>query len=141
MFGFQIHDLPADHAIDRSRAARDLLDDAHARLRRTLQPGHHFIGLRLQRVPGQDRDRLAEHFVAGRPPAPQVVVVERGKIIVNQRVGVQHLERRAQFLDSVWATIRPPCARLHAEHRPQALAAGKHAVAHGLVNGDGMLRL
>ncbi len=29
----------------------------------------------------------------------------------------------------------------HAEDGPQPLAAGKHAVAHGLVDGDGMLRL
>ena len=99
VFRLQIHDLSADHAIHRAGGARDLFDDAHPRLRRTLQPRQHFVGLGLQRIAGENRDRLAKRFVACGTPAAQVVIVERGQVVMDQRVGVQHLQRRAQFFD------------------------------------------
>ncbi len=119
VLGFQINDLSADHAIQRSCAACDLLDNPHPCLRRTFQPRQNLVGLGLQRVSRQNRERFPEHLVAGRTAAPQIVVIQRRKIVVDQRVSVQHLQRRAQFLDfpraTTPATMRP--ASIHSTGR------------------------
>ena len=44
-------------------------------------------------VAGEDRDVLAELDVRGRPAAAQVVVVHRRQVVVDQRVGVDQLDR------------------------------------------------
>ena len=75
-------------------------DDLHGCRGRRIQSGEDFVGARLQGVPGQNRDGLAKRHVAGGLAAAQVVVVQRGKIVVDQRVGVQHLDGRAQPLDA-----------------------------------------
>ena len=100
-----------------------------------------FVGLRLQRVPGQDGDGFAENFVAGGTATAQIVVVEGGQVVVNQGIGVQHFQRCAEFLDAFGQRSGDHASGLDAEHGAQALAAGEHAVAHGLVNGDRMLGL
>ena len=84
--------VPVACAISRMMATR--ASAGHANLRQ------HFIGLGLQSVAGEDRDGLAECFVASGTSAAQVVVVERGQIVVNQGIGVQHFERRARPLDA-----------------------------------------
>src|SRR5208283_703964 len=107
-------------------------------------------------VSGKYGDGLAEGFVAGGTPAPQVVVIERGQIVVDQGISVEHFERRAHRLDtrgqrssrrsstrtrsrtnmrSTARGRRDHAPRFHAEDGPQALSAGKHAVPHGLMDG------
>ena len=76
-----------------ARAISPMMRDP--RFRRTTKLGQHFVGLRLQRVTRQNRNGFAKDLVAGGAAAAQVVVVERRQIIVDERVGVQHLERRA----------------------------------------------
>jgi hypothetical protein len=78
--------------------------------------------------------------VAGGKTAAQVVIVECGQVVVNQRVGVQHLQRGAQLLDAGRNTTLDHLPGLNAENGPQALATGKHAVPHGLMNAGGILR-
>ena len=46
-----------------------------------------------QPVAGEDRHVLAEGHVAGGLAAAQLVVVHRGQVVVDQRVGVDHLDR------------------------------------------------
>ena len=80
--------------------------------------------------------------------AAEIIVVERGQIVMNERIRVQHFERRAEILDAGGKRsglgvggcrgLDHP-ARLHTENWAQALAAGKHAVAHGLMDGLRML--
>ena len=77
--------------------------------------------------------------MAGRLAAAQIIVVEGRKIVVNQRVCVQHLQGAAQFFHSRWQpTSRRNtlhhARRFHAENRTQPFATGKNAVAHGFVN-------
>ena len=48
---------------------------------------------RQQRIARQDGGRFAEFLVASWLAAPQVVVVEGRQVVVNQRVGVNELER------------------------------------------------
>ena len=140
VLGLQVHDLAADHAADGAGGVRDLGDDGHARLRRTLQARQHLVGVGLQRVAGKDGRRLAKSFVAGGTAAAQVVVVERRQVVVDERVGVQHLQRRAQFLDAGGNAALDHLRGFHAEDGPQALAAGEDAMPHGLVDRRRILR-
>ena len=84
VLGFEVDNLAADHAVDSAGGVGDFADDGNARLGWTAQLREHFIGLRLQRVSRQDGDRLAEDFVAGGTAAAQVVVIERGQIVMNR---------------------------------------------------------
>ena len=99
-----------------------------------VEAGEHLEGAGLQRVAGQDGDGLAEGHVAGGLAAAQVVVVEGGQVVVDERVGVKHLQGRAQPLDSLGQRPGDGDGGLHGQHRPEALAAGKDGVAHGAVN-------
>jgi len=99
MLGFEVDDLAADHAIDGASGMSSLANDRNPRLRRTTDLRQHFVGLRLQGVSRENGDGLAERLMAGGTPAPQVVVVERGQIVVDQRIGVEHFERRPDLLN------------------------------------------
>ncbi len=92
-----------------------------------------FEGQRQQRVACQNRHGLAEFLVAGRLSASQIVVVQGGQIVVNQRVGVNELEC-AGYGQNGSGVARKDSKGLDAQDRPKPFAAGKHAVAHGLVN-------
>ncbi len=81
--------------LDGSGGVRNLGDDGDTRLRRTPQLSEHFIGIGLQGVAGKNGSSFAECFVARRPPAAKIVIVERGKVVVDQRVGVKHFQRRS----------------------------------------------
>ncbi len=57
---------------------------------------HRLKGGGLEGVPRQHRIGVAEdHMVGGLAPA-QVVVVHAGQIVMDQRIGVQHLHPAAQ---------------------------------------------
>jgi len=43
----------------------------------------------MERISGEDGDRLAEFDVACGLPPSQVVVIHRGKIVMNERKGVE----------------------------------------------------
>ena len=93
--GLEIDRLSADHAArpggvgddaDRAQLARRPV--AVRRLAR-----HQRERLGQQAVAGEDRQPLAEHDVAGRPAAPQRVVVHGRQVVVDEGVGVDELER------------------------------------------------
>ena len=92
-------------------------------------------GERLQCVAGEDRDGFAEGHVAGGLAAAQIVVVERGQIVMDQRVGVHHLDRSAEVGRGWRELVRDAARGLHAEDGAQALAAREGGVPHGAVNG------
>jgi hypothetical protein len=52
-----------------------------------------FKGQCLQRIPGQDRQGFAELHMARGQPAAEVVVVHRREVVVDQRIGMDHLDR------------------------------------------------
>ena len=64
---------------------------------------------REQRVAGEDRGRLVELLVHRGTAAPQVVVVERGQVVVDERERVHALERGRRG--------HHPCARLAPSRR------------------------
>ena len=98
--------------------------------------GEDFVGLGLEGVAGEDGGGFSEDDMAGGLAAAEVVVVERGQIVMDERIGVQHLDRCGEFFDAVgWLRgARDHAGGLDAEHRAEALAAGEDAVAHGAVD-------
>jgi hypothetical protein len=50
-------------------------------------------GERQQAIPRQDGDRLAVDLVVGGMPAAEVVVVHGRQVVVDERVGVDALQR------------------------------------------------
>ena len=103
-----------------------------------MQAGEHLVSLGLQRIPGKDGDRLAKDHMAGRLAPAQIIVVQRGQIIMDQGIGVQHFDRCAQLFHprrKLTGAGDHSCG-FHAQHRPQPLAAGKNAVPHGPMNRD-----
>ena len=91
----------------------------------------------LEGVAGEDGDGFAEDDVAGGLAATEVVVVERGEVVVDEGVGVEHLEGCAEIgcaFGDVF-TAGDHAGSLHAEDRAEAFASGEGAVAHGAVDG------
>ena len=66
----------------------------------TLQARQHFVGVGLQRVTGENGGGLAESDVASGTSAAKIVVIERRQIVMDQRIGVQHFDGRAQIGDA-----------------------------------------
>ena len=95
--------------------------------------------LGLQAVAGENCHALAVNHVRRWPPAAQVIVIHRREVVVDQRVGVNHLERAGRRHGGV---ARGGCRSAHGlrdalgagqyQQRPQPLAAGHQAVAHGV---------
>ena len=86
---------------------------------------------RLQRVAGEQRRRLAERDVAGGLAAAQDVVVHARQVVVHERIGVDHLDRRGGRVDARGIGAGE-FARGVREQRAHALAAAEHRVAHRL---------
>ena len=128
LFRLEVGHLAGHHP----RRPGRLGQDPHATQRRRHRfhlAGDHLERQRQEPVPGQDRRRLVKRLVAGRPAAPQVVVVHRRQVVVDQRIGMNHLQRtgrRHRRLGIAAARL----GRHQAKHRPQPLATPQHAVTH-----------
>ncbi len=94
----------------------------------------------IQPIAGEDRDVLTERHMAGGTSAPERVVVHRRQVVVDQRVGMDQLERRRQRHRVL--SLKPYCLRGgEREHRSDALATGQQRVAHRLLQARGERRL
>ena len=56
--------------------------------------GENFEGDRLQRIAGQHRRRLVIGAVHSGPAPAQIIIIHTGQIVMDQRIGVNALERR-----------------------------------------------
>ena len=83
-------------------------------------------------VAGEDRHVFAEGHVAGRLAAAQLVVVHGREVVVDERVGVDHLDRGRDRQDLLGIAAERLRGR-ESQHRPDALAAGQQRVAHRLL--------
>ncbi len=86
-------------------------------------------GERQQRIAGQNRGRLVESLVHGRPAAAQVVIVHRRQVVMHQRIAVQQLDGRACASCPLGWNTEKPC-RLDRQEGPQPLAAAEGAMPH-----------
>jgi len=91
----------------------------------------------LEGVAGEDGDGFSEGDVAGGLAAAEVVVVEGGEVVVDEGIGVRHLDRGAEVSGACGdlAGAGYHTRGLHAEDGAEALAAGEGGVAHGAVDG------
>ena len=117
----------------------DFAEDGDGGGGRCGECGDGLEGEGLEGVAGEDGDGFAEDDVAGGLAAAEVVVVERGQVVVDEGVGVEHLERGAEVGCACGnlAGAGDHAGGLHAEDGAEALAAGEGAVAHGAVDGVG----
>ena len=128
----QIHHLAADHALGAGGGGHGG-DEPAAHLRVGVGRGiaEDSEGERQQCIAGQNRRRLAEFDVAGGLAAPQIVVVHRRQIVVDQRIGVDHLDRgggaQRAFLRNV-EQLRGG----HDEERAEPFSARHDGVMHPL---------
>ena len=74
--------------------------------------------------------------MVGRLATAEIVVVHRGQIVVDERIGVDALDgaRQRQGIGFASAAGRRRCEAKRGAH---PLAAGKERIAHRLVNGGG----
>jgi hypothetical protein len=150
-FRLDVDDLAADHA-GRERGFEvayaadagadgcgDFAEDADGGVVLAGEVGDGVEGEGLEGVAGEDGDGFAEEDVAGGLAAAKVVVVEGGEVVVDEGVGVEHLEGGAEvgraFGDAEAAGDH--AGSLHAKDGAEAFAAGEDAVAHGAVDGVG----
>ncbi len=93
--------------------------------------GDKFEGERQQAVAREDGSRLVERAMTGRSAASQIVVIHRRKIVVDQGIRVNHLQR-AGGRQSVFKGAPTGFGREQTEHGPEPLAAGERAISHRL---------
>jgi hypothetical protein len=91
----------------------------------------HLEGAGEQRVTGQNGGRLVEGAMAGGLAATKIVIIHRRQVVMNQRIGVQHLDRGR---DSRGTGRRhgENMRHLHHQEAAQPLAAAEDGVAHRL---------
>jgi hypothetical protein len=76
--------LPADHSSVCARSLSNRRKDIQAPLGFNRDESERLKRERQQRVARKNCDRIAENFVARGLAASKIIIVERGKIIVNQ---------------------------------------------------------
>ena len=86
----EVDRLPAGHAADAGRLGEHRAGSGAVG---KAALGEHAERERLQRVAGEQRRRLAERDVARRLAAAQRVVVHAREVVVNERIGVDELDR------------------------------------------------
>src|SRR5208283_3666188 len=130
-FGFEIEDLPPDHASQPSRA-RQSENEFHAN-RRVLMGRwvrHDIKRVSQKAVADKDRGCLAEGLVRGWPSPPQIVIVEGWKVVMDERIAMNYFDRRGGAGNAVILYAEKP-RRLNREKRPEPLAAAEAGVTHG----------
>ena len=83
-----------------------------------------------ERVTGEDGGRFVEGFVDGGTPAPEIVVIHGGQIVVDQRIAVDQFDRQRRMQGQLRRGAEHGGGLAH-EKGPQPLAAIEGAVAHG----------
>jgi len=82
-------------------------------------------------------DRFTEDAVIGGPTAAKIIIIHAGKIVVNQRVGVNAFDGASgRNSEGLFPSHSPSGGE--AEDGTQAFAACKKTVAHGSVNERGL---
>ncbi len=128
-----IGDLPADHPINSAGGRADFGDDLDPSGSFERSARERLKSPRQQSVPRENSHRFPEYLMTRRLAAAQIVVIERRQVVMDQRIGMYELDR-ATNLNRARQLVRKHPRRCKAQNGPNALAAGKNAVAHGAVD-------
>ena len=99
---------------------------------RVARLAHELEGLHAEGIARHDGSRLAELLVRRGLATAVVVVVDAGQVVVDKAKGVEHLEGARREPDGIALAVEHVERSLR-KARTQALSAGKHGIAHGLV--------
>ena len=121
--------LASDHAADPRRRGEFRRGREDVRRLAALLGQQVVKGLGIETVAGEDRYALAESTMTRRPAPPEVVVVHRGKVVMNERVRVDQFERRRERHHRA-AAAADRGRRREREYGPDSLATGKQRVTH-----------
>src|SRR6185503_5901672 len=131
---FHVERLAGHHSLRRRCRTRKLRDNGDA----GLGVQSHVFGDRLereclQRITREDRRSFIEANVTRWSPASQIVIIHRGKVVVNERISMNHLKRaRGPYQRFNGRTERLTDRKQ--QRGPETLAARKHAPTYCLVN-------
>ena len=124
--------LTGDHAGDTGVAHDDFQrPDAPGIRHLHRRAGHQLRRGVQQPVPGQDGQVLTEDLMVRRLAPAQVIVVHGRQVIMDEAVGVDHLQGAGKGQRQLRLAAGHFAGRQQ-HHRPQAFAARQQAVAHGL---------
>ena len=94
--------------------------------------GHEAEGVGEQGVASENGGRLVEGLVAGGPPAPEIVVVHCGEVVVDEGIGVDHLQRGGEGHRRIRRQAEQGGGG-QAQHGAKPFPARKQAVVHGFL--------
>jgi len=83
-------------------------------------------------VAGENRGSFAKFFVASRLAAAQIVIIQRRQIVVDQRVGMDELDR-ARGMQRRGYILGKNARGFQAKHGADAFATRKYTVTHSFV--------
>src|SRR5690606_35794677 len=98
-----------------------------------VQLDHELEAARIQEIPDQHAGGIAPDRIGGAAPAAQVRFVD--DVVVQQGGGVDELDDRRELVVFGAVAAAGAAGQRH-QHRPQALAAGRHDVLGDLVDQD-----
>ena len=117
--GGDVEHLAAHHAGEAAARARPAQSAARISAFASVSGSARISKASVCSASREDRGRLVEGAMGGRPAAPQIVVVHRRQIVVDQRIGVQHSIPAARGPAAVAASER--ARRLDDQEGPQPL--------------------
>ena len=129
-----------DRADAGADGAGDFLEDVDGGDGGAVESGNGVESEGLEGVAGEDGDGVTEDLVAGGLAAAEVVVVEGGQVVVDEGVGVKHLEGGAELdggglgLNRRGVVLAGEAPGLVAEDGAKALATGEDGVSHGAMD-------
>ena len=87
--GIQVQGLSQDHAFRTGIPGQDLYQ---VRQHSRIAVGNGFKCLRQQGITGKDRRGFGECLMGAGSAAPEIIVIHGRKIVVDQRIGVNHFQ-------------------------------------------------
>jgi len=122
--------LPANHPRPTGGIGKglDLRQPGRGR-KRTVRQQRESEG--VQRIPGEDGGGFIEGAVRAGTATAQVVIVHRRQVVVNERVGVDGLNRAGGGINTIRRHAEIVC-RCIKQRRAQPLAATKGCITHGV---------
>ena len=124
---FEVQLLAVDHAVAASPHAQCLCG-TDTDLSRSRSVCNGVECFRQQDIAGQHGSGFSKCLVAGGFAAAQVIVVHAGQVIMDERIAVQHLNRRRKLLGCLGIAMEHIADGQH-QYRTDALAAAHQAVA------------